>query len=315
MEVSSHGIEQGRVIGVKFDIALFTNLTRDHLDYHKTMAAYGAAKAKLFTWPGLRTAVINVDDAFGQSLIDAARTRGQRLLTYGFANADIAATAITMDRSGIVLEVTTPWGKSTLSSSVVGAFNAQNCSACWRAARERRAAGRRHLGAGKLPPPAGRMQRLGGDGKPLVVVDYAHTPDALEKVLQALKPAVAAGSELVCVFGCGGDRDPGKRPQMGAIAGRLADPLVVTSDNPRGEDPAVIASAVVKGIRETANRRWLVENDRGAAISGAIAAAKAGDIVLIAGKGHETYQERERVRTPFADAAVAATALAIWGSA
>jgi UDP-N-acetylmuramyl-tripeptide synthetase len=316
MEVSSHGIEQGRVNGVKFDIALFTNLTRDHLDYHKTMAAYGAAKAKLFTWPGLRTAVINVDDAFGQSLIDAARARGQRLLTYGFANADIAATAITMDRSGIVLEVTTPWGKAALESAVVGAFNAQNLLGVLGvllASDVPLADAAKALG--KLPPPAGRMQRLGGDGKPLVVVDYAHTPDALEKVLQALKPAVAAGSELVCVFGCGGDRDPGKRPQMGAIAARFADRVVVTSDNPRSEDPAVISSAVVKGIRETPNRRWLVENDRRLAISGAIAAAKAGDIVLIAGKGHETYQERNRERTPFSDAAVSAAALDAWSGA
>jgi UDP-N-acetylmuramyl-tripeptide synthetase len=316
MEVSSHGLDQGRVNGVKFDIALFTNLTRDHLDYHKTMAAYGAAKAKLFTWPGLRVAVINADDAFGQSLIDAARARGQRLLTYGFANADVAATAIAMDRRGVVLDVATPWGKATLSSKVVGAFNAQNLLgvlAVLLASDVPLADAATALG--NLAPPAGRMQRLGGDDKPLVVVDYAHTPDALEKVLQALKPAVAEGFDLVCVFGCGGERDPGKRPLMGAIAGRLADRVVVTSDNPRGEDPAVIASAVVKGIRDTPNRRWTVDNDRGTAITGAIAAAKAGDIVLIAGKGHETYQERNRERTPFSDASVSAAALTSWSGA
>jgi UDP-N-acetylmuramoyl-L-alanyl-D-glutamate--2,6-diaminopimelate ligase len=280
------------------------------------MAAYGAAKARLFTWPGLRVAVINADDAFGQSLIDAARARGQRLLTYGFANADIAATAIAMDRRGIVLDVATPWGKTTLTSPVVGAFNAQNLLGV--------------LGAllasdvpladaatalGKLAPPAGRMQRLGGDDKPLVVVDYAHTPDALEKVLEALRPAVAEGGQLVCVFGCGGERDPGKRPQMGAIAARLADRVVVTSDNPRSEDPAVIASAIIKGIRDTGNRRWSVENDRRAAIAGAIAAARPGDIVLIAGKGHETYQERNRERMPFSDAVESAIALAAWSGA
>jgi len=313
MEASSHGLDQGRVNGVKFDIALFTNLTRDHLDYHKTMAAYGAAKARLFTWPGLRVGVINADDPFGQSLIDAARARGQRLLTYGCANADIAATAIANDRRGIVLDVATPWGKATLTSKVVGAFNAQNLLgvlAVLLASDVPLADAATALG--RLAPPAGRMQRLGGDDKPLVVVDYAHTPDALEKVLQALRPAVAQGGELVCVFGCGGDRDPGKRPLMGAIAGRLADRVVVTSDNPRDEDPAVIASAVVKGIRETPNRRWSVDNDRGQAIAGAIAAAKAGDIVLIAGKGHETYQERNRERTPFSDAVVSAAALAAW---
>ena len=316
MEVSSHGIDQGRVNGVKFDIALFTNLTRDHLDYHKTMAAYGAAKAKLFTWPGLRAAVINADDAFGQSLIDAARARGQRLLTYGFSNADIAATAITIDRRGIVLDVATPWGKATLTSAVVGAFNAQNLLGVLGvllASDVPLADATTALG--RLASPEGRMQRLGGDGKPLVVVDYAHTPDALEKVLQALLPAVAEGRELVCVFGCGGDRDPGKRPQMGAIAGRLADRVVVTSDNPRSEDPAVIASAVVRGIRETSNRRWSIENDRHAAIAGAIATAKAGDIVLIAGKGHETYQERDGLRTPFSDASVSVAALDAWSGA
>jgi UDP-N-acetylmuramyl-tripeptide synthetase len=316
MEVSSHGLDQGRVNGVKFDVALFTNLTRDHLDYHKTMAAYGAAKAKLFTWPGLRVAVINADDAFGQSLIDATRARGQQLLTYGFANADIVATAVAMDRRGIVLDVTTPWGKATLTSPVVGAFNAQNLLgvlAVLLASDVPLADAATALGG--LSPPAGRMQRLGGDDKPLVVVDYAHTPDALEKVLQALRPAVAEGGELVCVFGCGGDRDPGKRPQMGAIAGRLADRVIVTSDNPRGEDPSAIASAVVKGIRETPNRRWSVDNDRHAAIAGAIATAKAGDIVLIAGKGHETYQERNRERKPFSDVAESTVALAVWSGA
>jgi UDP-N-acetylmuramoyl-L-alanyl-D-glutamate--2,6-diaminopimelate ligase len=159
------------------------------------------------------------------------------------------------------------------------------------------------------------MQRLGGDDKPLVVVDYAHTPDALEKVLLALVPAVAEGRELVCVFGCGGDRDSGKRPQMGAIAGRLADRVVVTSDNPRSEDPEVIASAVVRGIRETSNRHWSIENDRRVAIAGAIATAKAGDVVLIAGKGHETYQERNLERTPFSDALVSAAALDAWSDA
>ena len=316
MEVSSHGVDQGRVNGVKFDIALFTNLTRDHLDYHKTMAAYGAAKAKLFTWPGLRVAVINADDPFGQSLIDAARARGQRLLTYGFANADIAATAIGTDRRGVVLDVATPWGKATLTSKVVGAFNAQNLLgvlAVLLASDVPLADAATALG--RLAPPAGRMQLLGGDDRPLVVVDYAHTPDALEKVLEALKPAVAEGGELVCVFGCGGDRDPGKRPQMGAIAGRLADRVIVTSDNPRGEDAAAIASAVVKGIRDTPNRRWSVDNDRHAAIANAIAALRPGDVVLIAGKGHETYQERNGERTPFSDALVSAEALAAWSGA
>jgi UDP-N-acetylmuramyl-tripeptide synthetase len=316
MEVSSHGLDQGRVNGAKFDIALFTNLTRDHLDYHKTMAAYGAAKARLFTWPGLRTAVINADDPFGQSLIDAARGRGQRLLTYGFGSADVAATTMTMDRRGVLLEIATPWGKATLVSSVVGAFNAQNLLGVLGVLLASDVPLADAVTAlGGLHAPAGRMQRFGGDGKPLVVVDYAHSPDALEKVLLALKQAVAEGGELVCVFGCGGDRDPGKRPQMGDVAARLADRIVVTSDNPRSEDPAVIANAVVKGIRDAGHRRWAIENDRRAAIHGAIGAARWGDVVLVAGKGHETYQESGGVRTPFADATEAMTALAAWGAA
>jgi UDP-N-acetylmuramoyl-L-alanyl-D-glutamate--2,6-diaminopimelate ligase len=159
------------------------------------------------------------------------------------------------------------------------------------------------------------MQRLGGDDRPLVVVDYAHTPDALEQALVALKPAVVEGGQLICVFGCGGDRDPGKRAEMGRVAAAHAYRVVVTSDNPRGEDPAEIASAVVKGIRDAGNRHWTVELDRRAAIGYAVAAAHVGDVVLVAGKGHETYQERAGERTPFSDAAVSAAALAAWSGA
>jgi UDP-N-acetylmuramyl-tripeptide synthetase len=166
-----------------------------------------------------------------------------------------------------------------------------------------------------LQPPAGRMQRLGGSGRPLVVVDYAHTPDALEKVLNALRPTVVAPGELICVFGCGGDRDPGKRPEMGHIAARLADRVVVTSDNPRSEDPAAIANAVARGVRDEGNRRWTIEVDRALAIRNAIGAARAADVVLIAGKGHEAYQERDGVRSAFSDAVEAAAALSAWGVA
>ena len=313
MEVSSHGLDQGRVNGAKFDVALFTNLTRDHLDYHKTMAAYGAAKAKLFTWPGLRAAVINADDPFGRSLIEAGRTRGQRLLSYGLGTADIAGTAVAMDRAGIVMEVATPWGRATLNSPVVGTFNAHNLLGVLGVLLASDIPLDQAVAAlGALEAPAGRMQRLGGDRQPLVVVDYAHTPDALEKVLSSLRSAVAVDAELVCVFGCGGDRDPGKRPLMGSIAARLADRIVVTSDNPRSEEPAAIAQAVAKGILDTGHKRWAIETDRGAAIRGAIAAAREGDVVLIAGKGHETYQETAGVRRPFSDAQAARAALAEW---
>ncbi len=316
MEVSSHGLDQGRVNGAAFDIALFTNLTRDHLDYHRTMAAYGAAKARLFAWPGLRTAVINADDLFGRSLIETLRERRQATLTYGLGNADIVATPLSVDRRGIVLDVTTPWGRATLRSGLVGAFNAQNLLGVLGvllASDVPLASAIEVLGT--LDAPPGRMQRLGGDGRPLVVVDYAHTPDALEKVLVALRPAVTPGGELVCVFGCGGDRDPGKRPQMGAVAAAHADRIVVTSDNPRSEDPQAIAQDVARGVLDAGHRRWTIEVDRHAAIAGAIAGAGRDDVVLVAGKGHEAWQERMGERRAFSDSREADAALAAWSAA
>jgi UDP-N-acetylmuramyl-tripeptide synthetase len=315
MEVSSHALDQGRVGGVKFDVALFTNLTRDHLDYHQTMAAYGQAKAKLFTWPGLRTSVVNADDPFGQSLIDSARARGARLLSYGLTLADIAASEIRVTADGIALAVNTPWGKAEFASPMVGTFNAQNLLGVLGVLLASDVPIDMATAAlSRLQPPAGRMQRLGGNDRPLVIVDYAHTPDALEKVLNALRPAVAATGELICVFGCGGDRDPGKRPEMGHVAARFADRVVVTSDNPRSEDPSAIANAVARGVRDQGHRRWTIEVDRGDAIRKAIGTAKAGDVVLVAGKGHETYQERDGVRTPVSDADGAAAALSAWNA-
>jgi UDP-N-acetylmuramoyl-L-alanyl-D-glutamate--2,6-diaminopimelate ligase len=314
MEVSSHGLDQGRVDQVAFDVALFTNLSRDHLDYHQTMAGYGQAKAKLFARPGLHSAVINADDAFGQGLIDMAKGRGRRVLSYGLGAADIAGTGIAMSRDGITLSVATPWGRGSISTGVVGAFNALNLLGVLGVLLESDVRFSDALEAlATLTPPPGRMQRLGGDGKPLVVVDYAHTPDALEKALRALKPAVGPGRELIAVFGCGGDRDKGKRPEMGRIAGTLADRIIITNDNPRTEDPAEIASAIVRGIRQTGARRWTVELDRALAVRGAIAGAAAGDVVLLAGKGHEAYQETLAGRHPFSDVAEADAALAQWG--
>ena len=311
MEVSSHGLDQGRVNGVAFDVALFTNLSRDHLDYHGSMADYGAAKAKLFTWPGLRVGVINSDDLFGQSLIDAARGVSRQTLSYGFGAADVLGTRLIASSAGLSFAVETPWGKGEIHSSLVGAFNASNLlgvlSVLLVSGVELESA---LASLAKFEAPPGRMERLGGGDAPLIVVDYAHTPDALDKVLTALRPAVDAGGELVCVFGCGGDRDRGKRPEMGRLAARLADRVVVTSDNPRHEDPAAIASEIVHGIRDTGNRRYSIELDRGAAIAAAIAAAKRGDVVLIAGKGHESYQERNGARQPFLDVGHAARALA-----
>ena len=311
MEVSSHGIDQGRVNGVAFDIALFTNLSRDHLDYHGTMAAYGAAKAKLFAWPGLRVGVINADDAFGQSLIDGARSRARKVLTYGFGAADIVGTRLSATDAGLAFAVETPWGRGEIHTRLIGAFNASNLLGVLGVLLVSGVpfeAALAFLASAEAPP--GRMQRLGGAGAPLVVIDYAHTPDALDKVLTSLRSAVAATGELVCVFGCGGDRDRGKRPEMGRVAARLADRVIVTSDNPRSEEPGAIASDIVHGIRDTGNRRYTVELDRAAAIAMAIGEARVGDVVLLAGKGHEPYQERAGVQYPFLDAEHAARALA-----
>ena len=312
MEVSSHGLSQGRVNGVAFDCALFTNLSRDHLDYHGTMAAYGAAKARLFAWPGLRVGVVNADDPFGQSLIDAARTKGRKVLTYGFGAADIVGGRLTATKAGLAFAVETPWGRGEIYSRLVGAFNAANLLGVLGVLLVSGVALESALGfLATADAPPGRMQRLGGEAAPLVIVDYAHTPDALDKVLTSLRSAVVSPGELVCVFGCGGDRDRGKRPEMGRVAARLADRVIVTSDNPRSEDPGAIASDIVHGIRDTGNRRYAVELDRARAIATAIGEAKVGDVVLLAGKGHEPYQERAGVRQPFLDADHAAQALAV----
>ena len=313
MEVSSHGLLQGRVNGVEFDVALFTNLTRDHLDYHGTMDAYGAAKARLFAWPSLKTAVINAEDAFGQQLIATCRGRGQSVLTYGRHTGDITTRNLGLGIDGIAAAVVTPWGKAELASGLLGSFNVSNLLGV--------------LGVllasdvpldqamtqlARLEPVAGRMQKVGGGGRPLVVVDYAHTPDALEQVLGALRPVAASrNGRLVVVFGCGGDRDPGKRPQMGAIASRLADKVVLTSDNPRGEDPSAIIEQVAAGTLEAKARIERIAA-RDAAIAGAIAEATEDDTILVAGKGHEAYQEIAGVRQPFSDLDHARTALAAW---
>ena len=315
IEVSSHGLAQGRLNGGKFDVALFTNLSRDHLDYHGTMAAYGQAKAKLFAWPGLRTAVINADDSFGQRLLDAARSRRQHVVSYGFGSADVAGSGLVLSGRSVSFAVATPWGNGRLDSPVVGPFNAANllgALAVLLASDIRFDAALAALA--RVQAPAGRMQRFGGHGKPLVVVDYAHTPDALEQALSALRPAVVAVRELICVFGCGGDRDRGKRAEMGRVAGALADRVIVTSDNPRGEDPGSIADAIAQAVREQGNRRWTIELDRRQAIARAIADAAPGDVVLVAGKGHETYQESMGARVPFSDAAEVTAAIHAWSA-
>ena len=308
MEVSSHALEQRRVNAVAFDLAVFTNLTRDHLDYHGTMAAYGAAKQRLFAWPGLGAAVINVDDAFGRSLADTM-PGGIVLLRYGIedAEAEVVASAIESGSSGQMFLLTTPWGAGTVATRLLGRFNVSNLLAvagCLGQLGFSFAAIRTALAA--LDPVAGRMSRLGGvNAQPLVVVDYAHTPDALEQTLLSLR--AHCSGRLICVFGCGGERDAGKRPEMGAIAERLADHIVVTDDNPRGENGDAIVEQILAGLAQPFGAT--VERDRATAIAQAIGIAQPGDIVLIAGKGHEPYQEVDGQKRPFDDLAVARRAL------
>jgi UDP-N-acetylmuramoyl-L-alanyl-D-glutamate--2,6-diaminopimelate ligase len=309
MEVSSHALVQGRVNGVHFELAAFTNLSRDHLDYHGSMECYGAAKQRLFAWPGLRAAAINLDDAFGRSL--AAMLAGPELVGYGLASegAAVSARAIEATPSGLAFQLATPWGAGRVATRLLGHFNVSNLlavAACLGRLGLDFAAIRSALE--DLQPVAGRMARLGGsEGRPLVVVDYAHTPDALRQALDSLR-AHCSGT-LVCVFGCGGERDAGKRPQMGAIAEALADRVIITDDNPRGEDGDAIVAAIVAGLRRPADA--VVERDRAGAIALALAVAGAGDVVLIAGKGHEPHQEVAGMKYPFDDLAVARRVLEI----
>ena len=310
MEVSSHGLDQARVNGVHFHTAIFTNLTRDHFDYHHDLHTYGEVKRRLFHWQGLRYAVINADDAFGCDIAERVRAEGQtQVVTYGVGQGDVRAASLQATLDGLQLDVVTPWGQVSLKSQLLGHFNALNLLACLAALCVNEVPlteAARVLG--QIQPALGRMQRLGGGREPLVVVDYAHTPDALEKALSTLRDIIPSGSKLYCVFGCGGDRDRGKRPLMGETAERLADAAVVTSDNPRTEDPQAILRDILEGMQAPAR----VEADRAAAINWAIAQAKPGDIVLIAGKGHEEYQEINKVRHAFSDVQVADEALAKW---
>ncbi len=302
MEVSSHGLVQGRVAGVSFDVAVFTNLSRDHLDYHGGMEAYADAKRGLFHMPGLRHAVINVDDPIGETIL--ARLGGDvQGIAYSLQPdhpyAQVRALGIEAEADGLQLVVQTPRGKGRLKSRLLGRFNGENLLAALAT-----------LLTLELPledilerlalvhPVAGRMERFGGSaGRPLVVVDYAHTPDALEQILRALR--IHCRGELFCVFGCGGERDRGKRPEMGAAAERHADHLVLTDDNPRREDPDAIIRDIRSGL--TAPASTVVERNRTAAIAMALHQAGASDIVVVAGKGHEDYQDIGGERQPYSD--------------
>ncbi len=325
MEVSSHALVQTRVDAVDFDVAVFTNLTRDHLDYHGDMDGYGAAKARLFQRAGLKAAVVNLDDAFGATL-PGKLAPGARLVgvsTRAAAGATVQACDLALDAAGLAFDLVIDGQVHPVRSPLLGRFNVDNLLAV---------AGVLHATGvetvliaqvlAQLQPIHGRMNRLGGhDGQPLVVIDYAHTPDALEQALTSLRGHLTG--RLVCVFGCGGDRDRGKRPEMARIAQTHADVVIVTDDNPRTEDGDAVVADIVAGFAvqgctsdaiagcEGAPRQatFKVQRDRARAIAEAVGHAQAGDIVLIAGKGHEPYQEIHGIKHPFDDTVQARAAL------
>ncbi len=302
MEVSSHGLEQGRLAGIDFNIAVFTNLSRDHLDYHGDMENYSAAKKRLFFMPKLKHAVINADDEFGEKLLDEVpkqvKTIGYSITNTPVKTSCVRASDIKTTAKGFVTEVLTPWGDGILHGNLLGRFNVSNLLAVLAV-----------LGVMKIPlaqilqsleqlkTVPGRMQAFGGGKNPVVVVDFAHTPDALEKALVGLR-AHCKGN-LWCVFGCGGDRDRGKRSLMGQIAEQYSYHIIVTNDNPRTEDPQDIINDIVEGLLCP----WAaeIERNRGSAIAHAIDCAKQNDIILIAGKGHEPYQIIGTDKIPFSD--------------
>jgi UDP-N-acetylmuramoyl-L-alanyl-D-glutamate--2,6-diaminopimelate ligase len=319
MEVSSIGLDQGRVNGGQFDVAVFTNLSRDHLDYHGTMDAYAEAKARLFARPEVRTSVINIDDPFGLVLARRLVAEGREVIACTLHGANLSAVpgarVLHADRlqaapAGLRFNLVWEGRQADVNVRMVAPFNVSNLIAVAGALLARGVEFDSLAPVlSRLVPPLGRMQLVGGVCEPLIVVDYAHSPDALAKVLEALRVTVhTRGGRLVCVFGCGGDRDPGKRPMMGEIARALADRVVITSDNPRSEDPLRIIEAIAAGAGPVAEQVV----DRAQAIARAIGEAGPDDVVLIAGKGHEPYQEILGQRLPFSDLEQARLALRGW---
>ena len=335
MEVSSHALSQGRVNAVRFDVAILTNLSRDHLDYHGDMQRYAAAKRKLFEWQQLKYVVLNLDDEFGVELARELSLQqaqqgepasilpqpdsGVEVIGYGLTDTALKfaerlglrmvyGNLLEMSGQGSRLAVHSSWGAAELNSALVGRFNAANLLGALAVLLVSNVGLRDAVQSlGKARPVAGRMQRLGCAQQPTVIVDYAHTPDALEKVLVTLREvSAAAGGRVLCVFGCGGDRDRGKRPMMGLIAEKFSGFCIVTSDNPRTENPREIIAEIISGMKAN-NHEIMV--DRAAAIQAAIGLARQSDTVLIAGKGHEDYQEINGVRHPFSDVQVAQQAL------
>jgi UDP-N-acetylmuramoyl-L-alanyl-D-glutamate--2,6-diaminopimelate ligase len=309
MEVSSHALELGRVRAIRFRVAALTNLTQDHLDFHGSMESYAAAKARLFTELGPGSAVLNVDDPFGRELLKRTRAPVIRVSARPGTDGDVVVRNARADARGIEAAVRTPHGDVRIASRLIGAHNLENLvlalgMACaleldpWRAAD----------GLSREGGAPGRLERCDTAADDVtVLVDYAHTPDALARVLDAVRK-VSAG-RVLCVFGCGGDRDPTKRGPMGEAVARRADVAIVTNDNPRTEDPRAIADAVIAGVR-AGGREPIVELDRRKAIELAVRSASEGDLVVIAGKGHEDYQVVGTVKHPFDDRTEARRALA-----
>lgn len=324
MEVSSHGLSLHRVDAVRFEVAAFTNLTQDHLDFHASMDEYGEAKARLFLEHAPKTSVLNVDDEFGRALAARAKGRVVRVSAWPTAEAEIRALSHRSTRSGIEAHVEAFGERFELRSPLIGLHNLENLLVVLGVALALeldRGAVLAALAAAKGAP--GRLERVEHPGDVTVLVDYAHTPDALARVLAALRPITPG--RLVVVFGCGGDRDRKKRPVMGRAAAEGADICIVTSDNPRTEDPAAILDGIVPGVREAglpvlapeetgaSARGYVVVEDRAEAIALAIASARDGDTVLLAGKGHEDYQIIGTEKRPFDDRDEARKAIAAQG--
>jgi UDP-N-acetylmuramoyl-L-alanyl-D-glutamate--2,6-diaminopimelate ligase len=311
MEVSSHGLDQQRVSGVRFDTAVFTNLSRDHLDYHQTMKSYAQSKRQLFEFPGLKHAVLNVDDTFGEQVYQQLRANQAsdlQVLGFGFNPetetenkhaTDVCGSHIQLSVDGIRARISSPWGEGILSSSLLGRFNLSNLLAVFSVLCLQGMSMDKALAViASLSTAPGRMERYSGDGLPVVVVDYAHTPDALMVALAALREV--SDQQLICVFGCGGDRDRGKRAQMGEVAERFSDQVIITNDNPRSEPEERIVEDILAGMTRPLSRR--ICKDRAAAIQMAVDMAAANDVVLVAGKGHENYQQVAGLRRAFCDA-------------
>jgi len=308
IEASSHALDQGRLDGVEIDVALFTNLTSDHLDYHGTIDEYGLAKSRLFSTPNLSESVLNIDDEFGKEIADLLRSIGRNVVTYSYVNplADVRVKNLYLDGSGAKFDLVTPWGIGEVNSSLIGPFNVQNLLAVTSVL----------LSIGfkfpevcnvvqKLQPVDGRLQKLSGSFSRSVFIDYAHTPDALRQTLAALNSIKQSDAKLICVFGAGGDRDSTKRFDMGEAVIKGADVAIVTSDNPRFEDPKKIISDIVGDNVDGC----LIEENREAAINLAIEMSDPGDIVLIAGKGHEKYQDIRGEKIPFDDVVISTQVL------